>query len=69
MNKVLRGLIGKGVEVYPGDLLVHARMRGEHDTLMETIFIRLKRNSMKANKKKILLLQKEVKLLEVGVDG
>jgi hypothetical protein len=63
MNKVLRGLIGKDVEMYLDDILVHAKTKGEHGTLMEKVFMRLERNNTKINKKKIQFSWKEMKLL------
>jgi hypothetical protein len=53
MNKVLGGLIGKRVEVYLDDIVVHAQTKGEHDALMEKVITGLERKNMKVNKRRI----------------
>jgi hypothetical protein len=58
MKKVLGGLIGKGVEIYLNDIVVHAKMKGEHDALMEKAFLGLDRKNMKVNKKEIQFSQR-----------
>jgi hypothetical protein len=40
MNTILDDVIGKGVEVYLDDVLIHARNIREHDRLVRIVFER-----------------------------
>jgi hypothetical protein len=51
------------------DIVVHNGTGGGYYALMGKVFIRLERNNMKVNKKRIQFSQKDVKLLGVKVNG
>ncbi len=69
MSKILGNMKGKGVEVYMDDIVIHAKRRLDHDSLLDEVFKRLKENNMKVNVKKLQLCQNNVKLLGVNIDG
>jgi hypothetical protein len=46
INKALSGLISKGVEVYLDEVLVYAKTKERHDTLLMEVFRRLRENKM-----------------------
>lgn len=69
MNTVLEEFIGRGVEVYLDDLLVHAPTKEEHDTLLNKIPRRLQEHNMRINKAKLRLGMEETKLLGVSING
>jgi Reverse transcriptase (RNA-dependent DNA polymerase) len=69
MNTVLSDYIGKGIEIYLDDIIIHANNIENHDYLVRKVFERLKENNLKVNMKKVQFAQREVKLLGVTVNG
>lgn len=69
MNKIMSEYIGKGVEIYLDDIVIHSSSIEEHDRLVRNVFMRLKENNLKVNLKKIQFSQQEAKLLGVTING
>lgn len=69
INKVLEDFLGKGVEVYLDDVVIHAKTIEEHDELVEKVVRKLKENNMRINRTKAQLGLEEVKLLGVTING
>lgn len=69
INKVLEGELGKGVEAYLDDIIIHANTLSEHNKLLQIVLDKLIKNNLKINLEKIQLAKSEVKLLGVYVNG
>jgi hypothetical protein len=71
MNSILGDLIDRGVLVYIDDILVYTEDLEGHLSLLQEVFERLRKNSLKANPKKCLLFQSQVDFLghRISVDG
>ena len=69
MNKVLGDVIGRGVEVYMDDIVIHGKTREEHNKLVREVLKRLEKHKMRVNPKKVQLSCESVKLLGVTIDG
>ena len=71
MERVMRGLVGKGVLIYLDDIIVYAPTVMEHFRLMEEVFNRLKTAGLKLNPMKCQLFCQETTFLGhvVSKDG
>lgn len=69
MDNILGDLTGKGVEAYLDDIVVHAKTKEEHETLLFEVFKRLEENNLYINIKKLQLEQEEITLLGVKING
>ncbi len=69
MNNIFEKFIGKGIEIYMDDIVVHSKTREEHDWLVEQAVMILEENNMNINLSKVQLCKSEVKLLGVTVNG
>lgn len=69
MCKMLEEKIGKGVEVYMDDILIHADNLDKHNKLVQWVLLKLQKNNMQINVKKIQFGLNEVKILGVNVNG
>jgi len=61
--------LGKGVEVYLDDVVIHAKTVEEHNRLLVNVLRCLQENNMRVNKEKMQLGLEEVKLLGVTING
>ncbi|WUR03409.1 reverse transcriptase [Vairimorpha necatrix] len=69
MIKIFEKYLGRGIEVYMDDIVIHAKTREEHDKLFLEAMRLLEENNMRLNSKKIQYRQSEVKLLGVTLNG
>lgn len=69
MNKIMAGMLGKGVEVYLDDILIHAKTLNEHDRLVKMVLTKLRENNLKVNIKKTQFAVQEAKLLGLTING
>lgn len=53
MNKILGNMIGKGVEVYMDDIVIHAKEHKVNDKLLDEVLRKLRENNLKVSKNKI----------------
>ena len=63
INSIFGDLIDRGVLVYIDDLLLYTDTIEEHEKLLEEVFERLARHSLKVNPKKVELFRKQVAFL------
>ncbi len=68
MNRVLHGLIGKGVFVYLDDICVYAKSRQEHDDILRQVLQRLKDHGLCTKASKCTFGTRTLKLLGHIVD-
>ncbi|KAF9760991.1 Transposon Tf2-9 polyprotein [Nosema granulosis] len=69
MNNALDELRGRGVEVYMGDIVVHAKSERDHDELLEKVISKFKTLGLRVNPKKVQYKLEEIKLLGVSING
>lgn len=69
MNTVFEEYLGRGIEVYMDDIVIHGKTKDEHDKLVILAIKRLEENKMKVNIGKVQLCQREIKLLGVTLNG
>jgi hypothetical protein len=69
MNKILKDELGKGVEAYLDDVVVHASTIEEHDKILKKVLEKLRKNNTRVNKEKLQFGVEEVKLLGVTING
>lgn len=63
IHTVLHGLLGKGVEVYMDDVLIHSKTLAEHVALLKLVLQRLIDNNLKLKIAKSALMRKSIKYL------
>jgi hypothetical protein len=69
MNGIFEKFIGKGIEIYMDDIVIHSKTREGHDKLLKEAVDILEENNMKINLAKVQLCKREVMLLGVTVNG
>ncbi len=69
MNKLLKELIHKGVEVYLDDIISYSKEKKGHKELINKVLGILAKNNMVINEKKIQFMSNTVKLLGIEING
>jgi Reverse transcriptase (RNA-dependent DNA polymerase) len=63
VNYALKDFIGRGVEVYLDDILIHTRTRDEHVTILRAVIEQSRRHRLAIKQQKCLFFQSEVEFL------
>lgn len=69
MMKILNDYVGRGVEIYLDDIVIHAKTREEHDKLVLKIIDKLLYYKLRINMNKIQFALNEVSLLGFKING